>query len=79
MSKMRIEVLNVDLRNNGDWLHDIPETPAAFMKYWQDKIDLIPDEYMETAEIHLSPEPYYDSASLQVYIFYERDETKGEK
>ncbi len=71
MSKIRIEVLNEDV-----W--DICGTPAEVMKYWQDKIDLIPAEYRETAEIHLSAEPYYDSATLELYIFYEREETPEE-
>ncbi len=49
------------------------------MKFWQEKIDLIPPEFIDTAEICIEANPYYsDSASLDIEVYYKRPETDEE-
>ena len=60
-------------------MDDINESPDAFMKFWQDKIDLIPAEYRDSARVELKTSFHYDYQVTSLEIFYLRPETKEEK
>jgi len=55
---------------------EIPTRAIEFMKFWQDKIDQIPSEHMETARVEIDSD--YDQGSIDVEISYRRIETDYE-
>ena len=58
--------------------YDIPEKASEFMAFWQSKLDKIPTEFMDSAEIKVEAESSYSGASLDVEISYTRPETDSE-
>lgn len=72
MNKMKvIEVFD-------DECPDIPEKADKFMEFWQEKINLIPEEHRGTAEIELEADESYGSPYLNVTVRYKRPETDEE-
>ena len=57
---------------------DIPTKPDEFIKYWQDKIDLVPEEYRDSTRIEIEADSYYDCGSLYASVSYTRPETDSE-
>lgn len=60
-------------------IYSTPSKPTEFMDFWQEKIDLIPIEFIDNAKIDVFPETFYEGASIQVEISYIRNETDKEK
>lgn len=54
---------------------DLPENPKDFLKWWQDKFDLIPDEFMSIAKVKCETYETDGFSNLDVTIIYYRDET----
>ena len=72
--KITVSVFNEEIS------YDTPDNPKEFMKYFQDKIDLIPEKYKDIAIIELESDyGEYDSTRLNFSIYYERDETAEER
>jgi len=61
-----------------DDLEDIPERPDEFINFWKEKIDLIPIEFKNAAEITLEPDVRWDCGYLEFKIIYKRPETEEE-
>lgn len=60
--------------------YNIPSNPKEFMKYFQDKIDLIPEEYKDIAIVELNSDyGEYNSTKMIFSIDYERYETDEER
>jgi len=60
--------------------HYLPTKPKEFMTWFQEKIDLIPEEFREDAEVWVYDfMPGYDDSALQVNICYKRLETDEEE
>ncbi len=57
----------------------IPTNCNDFMRFWQEKIDLIPDEFRNDAEINLEPEKYYNGPGINLSVSYRRLETDEEE
>jgi hypothetical protein len=61
----------------------LPTTPEGFMGFWQEKIALIPDEFMETARIELETDYGYDGCRWLTcaisYIRLENDEEEAKR
>lgn len=57
---------------------EVPESPEAFMEFWQEKIDLIPKEFLSTAKVDLDCQERWGSAYLELEISYRREETPQE-
>lgn len=55
----------------------IPDTPQEFLDFWQQKIDLIPEQYLSATGIELATE--WDSGAITLSISYDRPETEDEK
>lgn len=73
-SKIRVEAYKENCN------YEIPTNPKEFMEFWQDKISLIPDGFMDIAEIEVEAGFCYDHcAELNVTISYDRDETDEEE
>ena len=60
------------------FLEDIPTPPDEFMAFWQEKIDLIPQEFRCSGRAYIEPYPFGDSSSLFLEISFERPETEEE-
>jgi len=58
---------------------DIPTAPAEFMAFWREKIDLIPQEFMDTANIDLVGDSRWESGYLEARISFTRLETDEEE
>jgi len=60
--------------------YDIPCEPLEFMKYFQDRFDLVPEEYNDTTHISLESQGLYEyDSTLELVISYERMETDSER
>jgi len=58
----------------------LPSGAKEFMKYWQDKIDLIPEEFKDSAKICCdATDDGYGCNFIEVEVYYYRPETKGEE
>ena len=58
--------------------YELPTTPDAFMEYWQEKFDRVPEEFRGTTEVSIEANNYYDSAQLELKVTYRRLETDEE-
>jgi len=56
-----------------------PENIDGFMAFWQKKIDLIPDDFKDSAKIFVEPQEYYGDLDIHVTIIYHRLETDEEE
>lgn len=56
----------------------LPTTPVAFMDYWEEKFDRVPEEFRGSTEVNAEAHPYYDCAQLEVRVSYVRPETDEE-
>ena len=54
-------------------------SPKAFLKFWQEKIVLIPDEYSESATINLDVDDCFGVPVMSALITYERPETETDR
>jgi len=71
MIRNRIDVFYDD-KNSSDW----PATnPIKFIQWFQEKIDLIPDEFKESASIEISSD---DAGVPEIDIYYYRPENEEE-
>lgn len=60
--------------------YELPKNPKEFLKCFEDNINMIPDEYIDSSRIELEVETMYgDSANLNLTITYTRPETDEEK
>lgn len=58
----------------------IPEHPVQFMLFWEEKINLIPEEFKPHAKITIESIPeYHCCPGVLVKIVYERLETDSEE
>ena len=56
-----------------------PEGNAAeFMKFFQDKLDTIPKEFVDSAVIEIEAVDNYGSSSIDCSIYYFRPQTEAE-
>ena len=58
--------------------YDLPTNPEDFLAYWQHKVDLIPAEYMSSAQIEVEATLSYDDPYIETCIFYYRPLTEQE-
>jgi len=58
---------------------DIPEKADKFMEFWQEKINLIPEEHRGTAVIEIEAGESWGSPYLNTTVRYKRPETDEEK
>ena len=54
------------------------EEAEEFLKFFTEKINLIPPEFMDTAQIEIEPNMDYDSPVMDLNIYYMRPETEKE-
>jgi len=59
--------------------YDLPGNPKEFLKWWQDKFDLVPAEYWDVATVDCSTTVSYDCSRLDIEIYYYRTETDEEE
>ena len=53
----------------------IPTKADEFMEFWQDKLKLIPDEFMESALINIDEIEEYGASYLSAKVTYKRPKT----
>lgn len=58
--------------------HWPPEEPEAFMKWWAEKLTLIPAEFRASAKVEICSRVEYDSDCPTISISYWRPETGAE-
>jgi len=58
---------------------DVPQKADEFIKFWQDKINMVPDEFRGTTEIEMEAEESYGCATLEATVIYKRPETDKEE
>jgi hypothetical protein len=58
---------------------ELPSTPKEFLSWWQEKIDLVPEEYRDTTFIDCETNISWEFAQFQVKIGYKRPETSEEE
>ena len=56
----------------------IPTKADEFMEFWQDKLKLIPDEFMESALIDIDEIEEYGASYLRAKVTYKRPKTEQE-
>lgn len=56
----------------------LPDTPAEFIRWWEEKFNLCPLEYREKLKVDCTTSTYYDCSCLEVDIYYYRPETDEE-
>ena len=73
---IKITVFNAEeYDSQKDW----PTSNAVeFVKWFQGKLDLIPEEYRNVASIDLESHASYDSSEIEIDIYYNRPETAEE-
>ncbi len=59
--------------------YDMPSNPKEFFAYWQEKLDLVPEEYRDSASFDFDLSTYYDSPYLNLKVTYQKKETLEEK
>jgi len=59
--------------------YDLPENQEEFLKWWQDKFDLVPAEYWDVAKVDCHAGMQYDCTQLEVEVYYYRTETDVEE
>ena len=57
----------------------LPENAKEFMKFFNDKLSEVPDEYIDSAKISVECFEYYGQANLEVNVTYERPLTNEER
>jgi len=57
---------------------DLPTKPKEFIKFFQEKFDLVPEQYRDTTRIALEAEMAYGDPALELTIWYDRPETSKE-
>jgi len=60
-------------------LDEPPKDPVEFMSFWQQKIDLIPQEYAGSGKINLEVTERWECGYLELSVTYERHETAAEE
>ena len=68
----RIQIFNQDVQ------YELPELASEFMAFWQEKIDVIPEEFLSTARIELEGGEEYGCGATNAVISYVRPETAQE-
>lgn len=58
---------------------DIPEKADEFIRFWQDKINMVPEEFRDTAKIEMEAEESYGCATFEATVSYIRSETDKEE
>ena len=58
--------------------YEIPEDALGFLKFWQDKVQGVPEEFRHTCQIEYQAGVSWDSPTLEVTIEYHRPETDKE-
>jgi len=59
--------------------YGVPESPEEFMAFFQSKIDLVPDEFSDSAYIKLEAETNYGVTELNLTVGYSGLETDEEE
>ena len=77
MSNIKRDNIKIKVFCN-DVNYEVPEEPDKFFSYFQDKLDLIPNEFKKTAKIEIEAESDYDSGRLYLTVSYTRPETNEE-
>lgn len=75
---MKRKTVEVVVFNNNDLSYELPEDPNEFMSWWQEKFDMIPENYRETARVRVEISSYYDCAVLKATVSYTRLESDNE-
>ncbi len=72
--------MNIKITHFEDDCWDSPSPNLKyFIEYWQKKINGIPEEFRDSAEITIEPSERWGSEYINVEIFYYRTETIDEK
>lgn len=58
--------------------YDLPETPEAFLAYWKEKFERVPEQFRASTRVEVEANTCYDSAQLSIAVSYVRPETDEE-
>ena len=58
--------------------YELPETPAAFMAFWEAKFKEVPVEFRGTTHIKIEAEDEYGITAIYLTVSYVRPETDDE-
>jgi len=58
---------------------DIPTKPNEFIDFWNSKIKLIPDKYMNSAAIIIEADTQWNIGMLEMEVSYVRPETNKDR
>ena len=72
------ELITVEVYKHGSSDYDIPTKAAEFIKFWQIKLEDIPEEFRSSARIKLGLEQEFGETYLGVKMTYERPKTDEE-
>jgi hypothetical protein len=61
-----------------DTFRNLPRNAEAFITFFQEKLNLIPEEFRSSATIDLETSPFYDSTEETLEVYYIRPETEEE-
>ena len=74
---MRRQIKEVVYANKGDFV-ELPENLDEFLRWWTDKVDMIPQEYRAEAKVECTSGIFYECSHLEIEIYYNRPETDEE-
>jgi len=57
----------------------LPENPKEFLVFFSNLFSQIPDEYKDKATVDIVADTFYDSAILELNVYYYRPETESEE
>jgi hypothetical protein len=61
-----------------DDFYEVPSNAKEFILFFQEKIDLIPDQFKDSAFIEIDSRTYCDSSYINIDIHYFRPKTEEE-
>ena len=77
---MEKRMIEEEFINYGNCTYVMPENVDAFLDFWKETFNKIPEEFRASAKITIRAEPDYDDlAELVVKITYTRPETAAEE
>lgn len=77
---MEKHMVEKEFINYGNRYYVMPENVDAFLAFWKETFDKIPEKFRASAKITIRAEPDYDNtAYLDVKITYARPETAAEE
>lgn len=75
---MERKTVKIVVFNRDDLNYNLPEKPDEFMSWWQEKLDMVPEEHRATATVELEANVFYDSSELEATVSYTRPESDDE-